>query len=568
MGCGSSFIALIPKVKDPLSLKDYRPISLVGIVNKVISKVLANRLKKVLNSVISSSQSAFLGGRYILDGPLVVNEIHNWIEKNKKKAFFLKIDFDKAYDNVNWNFIIDILAQMGFPSRWCRWIRGIISSARASVLVNGATTFEFKCDKGMRQGDPISPFLFLIVMEALSCMINKAIGLGIVKGVDLPNDGPLVSHLFYADDAIIIGEWSRENIINVVRILKCFHACSGLQISFSKSNLFGLGVSHGEVEDLAVLVGCKADKFPFKYLGLTVGANMNRIKNWRPVFDIFERRLSLWKASFLSIGGRLTLIRSVLESLPTYFLSLYKAPVKVIADLEGIIRRFLWAGSAIDKKIHWVAWDRVASPVKMGGLGLHKLKDINVALMAKWGWRFKTEKDNLWVGVIKALHSGGSGWDFLPLKKTLGGVWGNIVSTINRPMLDGLAISNLFKGVVGSGESIMFWLDPWLFEVPLKYKFPSLFQLEVVKSCSVRDRLEGEGLWLWKNDPVSATESNEWELLVAALRDVFLSNRPDKWEWVGNDSEGFSVAAVKRSIDSKNDYSSCEWRDWCKFVNM
>ncbi|KAJ0532038.1 putative RNA-directed DNA polymerase [Helianthus annuus] len=182
----------------------------------------------------------------------------------------------------------------------------------------------------MRQGDPISPFLFVIVMEALSCMIRKATGLGIVKGVKLPNDGPSVSHVFCADDTIIIGKWSTENIKNMVRILKCFHVCSGLQISFSKSSLFGLGMSFGEVEDIALIFGCKADCFSFTYLGLTIGANMNRIKNWRLVYDTFERRLLLWKASFLSIGGRRTLIRSVLECLPTYFFSLYKAPIKVI----------------------------------------------------------------------------------------------------------------------------------------------------------------------------------------------------------------------------------------------
>ncbi|XP_022003903.1 uncharacterized protein LOC110901380 [Helianthus annuus] len=135
-------------------------------------------------------------------------------------------------------------------------------------------------------------------------------------------------------------------------------------------------------------------------------------------------------------------------------------------------------------------------------------------------------------------------------------------------MLDGLAISNLFTGVVGSGDSILFWLDPWLFEVPLKFKFPALFHLEVVKSCSVRDRLEGEGLWLWKNDPVSATERFEWDILSAALRAVSLSNRPDKWEWVGNVSEVFSVATVKKSIDSINDYSNHYVFDWCKWVPL
>ncbi|XP_022004091.1 uncharacterized protein LOC110901585 [Helianthus annuus] len=177
----------------------------------------------------------------------------------------------------------------------------------------------------MRQGDPISPFLFVIVVEALSCMIRKACDLGLLKGVTLPNDGPNVSHLFYADDAIIMGEWSKENILNVVRILKCFYACSGLHINFVKSNLFGLGLNMGEVDVMAEVVGCRAAALPFKYLGLTIGANMNLISNWRPVFDIFEKRLALWKASFLYIGGRVTLIRSVLESLPTYFF-LYIGP--------------------------------------------------------------------------------------------------------------------------------------------------------------------------------------------------------------------------------------------------
>ncbi|XP_035841287.1 uncharacterized protein LOC118488182 [Helianthus annuus] len=117
LGCGSSFIALVPKVIDPISLKEYRPISLVGIVNKVISKVLAGRLKRVLDSVISGSQSAFIRGRYILDGPLIVNEIQNWSRKSKRKTFFLKVDFEKAYDNINWNFVLDILEQMGFSSK-------------------------------------------------------------------------------------------------------------------------------------------------------------------------------------------------------------------------------------------------------------------------------------------------------------------------------------------------------------------------------------------------------------------------------------------------------------------
>ncbi|KAJ0454927.1 putative RNA-directed DNA polymerase [Helianthus annuus] len=455
-GCGSSFIALIPKVIDPIGLNDYRPISLVGIVNKVISKVLANRLKRVLDSIIATSQSAFIGGRSILDGPLIINEIQNWSKKTRKKVFFLKVDFEKAYDNINWNFVLDVLDQMGFSSKWCSWIKGVLSSARASVLVNGSPTFEFKCHKGMRQGDPISPFLFVIVMEALSCMVNKACSLGIFKGVSLPNGGPIVSHLFYADDAILMGEWSIDNIQNLVRILKCFHVCSGLRINLSKSDLVGVGVQPVEVEEMADFIGCKVDTFPFKFLGLCVGSNMNRTMNWQPVVDVFEKRLSIWKASLLSIGGRVVLIRSVLESLPCYYFSLYRAPVKVIHDLEALIRKFLWGGNSEVKKVHWVAWERVASPVSMGGLGLQHLKDINTALLSKWGWRYKNEQGSLWVKVINALHDGKSDWDFLPVKKAYGGGLEQHCFNLKAPVVRQYPVAELMQGSGGERRQYPF----------------------------------------------------------------------------------------------------------------
>ncbi|KAJ0535016.1 putative RNA-directed DNA polymerase [Helianthus annuus] len=258
---------------------------------------------------------------------------------------------------------------------------GILASARAAVLVNGSPTFDFQCFKGMRQGDPLSPFLFLIVMEVLSCCLEKAVAIGAISGVKLPKNGPILSHLLYADDALVIGDWSESSILNVVRVLRGFHICSGLRINLAKSNIYGIGVSASEVESMASLVGCKPDHLPFKYLGLTVGANMNCINNWKPVVDIFESRLSLWKASVLSMGGRITLIKAVLECLPNYFFSLYKAPVGVVNQLESIIRRFLWGGSG--GKMSWVSWDRVACPVDKGGLGLRKLGSINKSLILK-----------------------------------------------------------------------------------------------------------------------------------------------------------------------------------------
>ncbi|KAJ0599248.1 putative RNA-directed DNA polymerase [Helianthus annuus] len=529
VGCGSSFIALIPKRRDPLGLNDYRPISLVGVVNKVVSKVLANRLKRVLEPIISVSQSAFLSGRSILDGPLVINEVCSWLKKHKKKALLLKIDFEKAYDNISWKFVLDVLSQMGFGSKWCSWIWGILSSARASVLVNGSPTFEFNCEKGMRQGDPISPFLFVVAMEALSCLVSMANEVGVFSGIQLPNDGPNLSHLFFADDAIFVGEWEEGNALNIVRILRCFFACSGLKINFSKSNLFGIGVTIEDVVVMADLVGCAPDSLPFKYLGLKVGANMNRVNNWRPVYDLFESRLALWKSPVLSFGGKVTLIRSVLESLPSYFFSLFVAPGKVIKDLESIVKKFLWGGTAEVRKTHWVAWDRVSIPKKKGGLGLSKLKNSNLSLLCKWGWRYKREKNSMWVKVVDAIHLGGSAWSFLPFMKAIRGVWHNIVSAINKPFQGKPPLRNYFRGLVGRGDQILFWLDPWLDNVPLKCVYPNLFALEVVKTCSVSDRLGG--VWLWRHDPVLEEETAEFDSLVAALLSVSLNDKKDEWKW-------------------------------------
>ncbi|XP_022008026.1 uncharacterized protein LOC110907340 [Helianthus annuus] len=141
----TSFITLIAKTKTPVGLKDYRPINLVGVVSKLISKVIASRIKKIIGDIISESQSAFLKERFILDGPLVLNELISWVKKNGKQSFLLKIDFEKAYDNVSWEFLLSVLDQMGFPSRWGLWIKGILQSARSAVLVNGSPTLEFQC---------------------------------------------------------------------------------------------------------------------------------------------------------------------------------------------------------------------------------------------------------------------------------------------------------------------------------------------------------------------------------------------------------------------------------------
>ncbi|KAJ0434710.1 putative RNA-directed DNA polymerase [Helianthus annuus] len=143
-GCNSSFIALIPKTRDPKSVSDFRPISLIGVIYKVIAKVLATRIKKVIPSVVASVQTAFVEGRLIFDGPIITSEIISWAKKKHQKIFVFKVDFEKAYDSINWKFLLANLKAMKFPALWRKWVGASVKSCRASVLVNGSPTSEFK----------------------------------------------------------------------------------------------------------------------------------------------------------------------------------------------------------------------------------------------------------------------------------------------------------------------------------------------------------------------------------------------------------------------------------------
>ncbi|XP_021971623.1 uncharacterized protein LOC110866783 [Helianthus annuus] len=293
-------------------------------------------------------------------------------------------------------------------------------------------------------------------MEALSCLIAKASVSGCFKGIVLPNGGPLVSHLFYAYDALILGEWEEDNFKAVARILRVFFPCSGLKINFNKSNLYGVGTEDADVVQMASIVGCERGSSPFTYLGIQLGANMNRVRNWDPIFGIFKNRLASWKAHSLSIVGRVVLIKAVLESPPIYYFSIFKAPVKVVDKLESLMKNFLWGGSEEVRKTHWVAWEKVSRSKKDGELGLCKLKLVNEALLAKWVWRFKLEDNSLWKRVIMVCHGRKRRWSFLPSNPSVPGVWNNIRKMEEKLIVNGKRIHSLVKGVVGNGNNIRF----------------------------------------------------------------------------------------------------------------
>ncbi|GJU70546.1 putative RNA-directed DNA polymerase, eukaryota, reverse transcriptase zinc-binding domain protein [Tanacetum coccineum] len=272
--------------------------------------------------------------------------------------------------------------------------------------------------RGLRQGDPLSPFLFLLVVEALQVAILEACNKGIFKGVSLSDSGNNLSLLQYADDALFFGKWSRSNAVNLVLILKCFEEAFGLKVSLSKSRFYRVGVDRVKVEAVALSLGCSFGTLPFMYLGLPVGKKMHFCEGWGEVVNRLRNRLSAWKAKSLSVGGRLTLIKSILGSIPIYYLSLFKAPLKIINLFESIRARFFWGFKKGGRGISWVKWNSILLNNKMGGLDVGSLLAKNLGLLGKWKWRILTEKDALWRKVVKEFYGENGG--FGSLRQTRG----------------------------------------------------------------------------------------------------------------------------------------------------
>ncbi|GAU44264.1 hypothetical protein TSUD_400110 [Trifolium subterraneum] len=312
-GLNSTFIALIPKVESPQRVVDFRPIALVSSVYKILSKVLANRLRNVIGNIVSKSKSAFIKGRQILDGVLIANEVVDDAKCNNKDLLLFKVDFEKAYESVDWDYLSDVMIKMNFPSVWRGWIMECVTSASASVLVNGCPTEEFHFERGLCQGDPLSPFLFLLAAEGLHVLMEAMVSNSVFTpyGIGLQNS-VFISHLQFADDTLLIGEKSWVNVRALKAVLLLFENILGLRVNFHKSLLCGININRSWLLEAASVMCCKYGQLPFLYLGLPIGGDPRKL-NWYPLVVRIRNRLSGWKCKNLSIGGRLILLKSVLS---------------------------------------------------------------------------------------------------------------------------------------------------------------------------------------------------------------------------------------------------------------
>nr|XP_027067665.1 uncharacterized protein LOC113693307 [Coffea arabica] len=351
-------IVLLAKVARPKCFFEFRPISLCNFVNKIFSKILAARLAPILPKIISANQSGFVWGRLISDNYLLAQElISNMVSKVRGGNVALKLDMMKAYDRVVWPFLINVLRAFGFGKQRIDMVWRLISNVWFSVVDNGALFGFFKSARGLRQGDLLSPALFIIGVEVLSRSLNSLPYFRGFQGFFVPRGCPLVTHLGYADDVLVFSSATVRSLKLVKWVLTTYEAVSGQRINAGKSCfLVHLKVCLSTKMAIQRLTGFMYKPFPIKYLGFPLYCGHRKKEYFGGLCQAVLLRIQSWQNRVLSQGGKIVLLKHVLSSMPIHLLMVASLPKAIFLELEGMFANFLWGASEGGSKYHWIRW--------------------------------------------------------------------------------------------------------------------------------------------------------------------------------------------------------------------
>lgn len=455
----STFIALIPKSDTPSSFDDYRPISLCNCLYKIISKIIANRLRPILSRNIAPQQFAFHEDRQIHEAIGSTQEALHSIFSKHLKSIILKIDLSKAFDRVSGLYIKMLLIHLGLPLNFINQIMACITTPTFSVLINGSESHFFHSKRGLRQGFPLSPLLFLIVMEGLIRLIISAKRDGSLSGLKISDDCYL-THLLFVDDVSILLDGSIKDSQAFSHILQLFSTATGMLVNQKKSTITFARTSIHESQYAQQV-------FPYsihpldrglKYLGFWLKPTCQRIADWVRLVTKLEKRLNCWTHRYLSRAGRLVLIKSILEATPVFWMALAWIPRHILARLQKLCNRYLWTGNQDKHIFSWISWQKIALPKRWGGWGLKDLPLFAQSLAAKMGWSLLTSQ-NLWSHLsyhkyIWPLDM--MDWVRLPSQPKTG------ISSVWRAFLHSLPlIRDNLVWRINDGSLARIGLDPW-----------------------------------------------------------------------------------------------------------
>ena len=451
-------LCLIPKVYPPTGMTEFRPIALCNVAYKIISKVLVNRLKKHLSGLITENQAAFIPGRMITDNIILAHEVFHSLKVRKRQSksyMAVKTDITKAYDRLEWNFLEETMRRMGFHDKWITWIMKCISSVTFSVLINGSPEGFITPQRGIRQGDPLSPYLFILCAEVLSHLMNQAQFSRRLLGVKISNQAPAINHLLFADDSLFFSLANARSGTQLKKILGLYEQVSGQAINLTKSSItFGSKVSQGVKTQMRNILGIHNDGGMGKYLGLPEQFGRKKSEMFAYIIDKVKKVTQGWHQRYLSHGGKEVLLKAIALAMPIYSMNVFRLTKEICEEINGILARFWWS-SGDKKSIHWFSWDRICLPKKEGGLGFRDLANFNQALLGKQVWRIMQHPECLMARVLKARYFPDGNILTAVLKKKASYAWKSLLH--GRDLVkQGLRV------IIGNGSTVSTWIDPWI----------------------------------------------------------------------------------------------------------
>ncbi|KAL2235307.1 UNVERIFIED_CONTAM: hypothetical protein Sindi_1262900 [Sesamum indicum] len=486
----TTLLTLIPKVHSPTTVSDFRPIACCNVIYKIIAKLIVQRLSVIMDKLTSPCQAAFVPGRSIGDNIMLAQEIFTGYNQSRlPPRCALKVDIRKAYDTVDWDFLTAVMEMFGFPITFVKWIEECVTTPSFSVGLNGKPHGFFRGARGLRQGDPLSPYLFVLVMEVLHLGFLQLIDQEEIFSYHWKCEAARIFQLGFADDVIL---FCRADM-NSLRIFKAgldrFAEWSGLRLNVQKSHLIISRSAQALREEMLALLGFQEGALPMRYLGLPLISSRLTIADCRPLLLKIDKRIAGWEGTTISYAGRVQIIKSVLIALSLYWASAFILPKKVINEIEKRLRAFLWKGTT-NSGYAKVAWKDICRPKEEGGLGFKNISTLNRALMTKklcdvircdrtsiwveWLYQGRLQHTSIWTITD---HGGSWGWrKILRLRMFL------------RTMVD-------YR--IGDGRTFFLWQDPWHHLGPLCDSFPRGPRLLGLDESSRLSTVIHEGGWQW-----------------------------------------------------------------------
>ncbi|KAI0519609.1 hypothetical protein KFK09_007060 [Dendrobium nobile] len=403
-------ITLIPKTNHAEAISDFRPISLCNTTYKIIAKILAARMKPIMPLIISGNQSGFIHKRISTDNIILANEIlFHYRNSSKFKMLCAKLDIKKAFDSVSREFLIARMIQKGFPQPFIKWINACINDVWFSVCIDGALHGFFPSSTGLRQGCPLSPYLFCIIMDAFSCLLDN----------DAIFEAPMVegfrlSHLMYADDLLIFGKADIHNCENLCQLIETFSMATSLEINYGKSSLLlSKNCQNPNVISSILKIPCTSTSIA--YLGIPISPNNPKLPDFSKLMETITHKLFGWKAKALSFAGRLQFLRFTIWKTIAYWIRGSIIPKTITKQIEKQCAKFLYFGDTTARKMHLISWKNTCKPKVYGGLGLPSLHSVQFSFHCSLIKRLYNYSSPLSIWVF---HTYVSPWKPPPVKST------------------------------------------------------------------------------------------------------------------------------------------------------